>query len=32
MENFDAEIIRLPGTYEDTVTESSKLALKEWLV
>ncbi|MFC1785617.1 pyridoxal-phosphate dependent enzyme [Candidatus Neomarinimicrobiota bacterium] len=28
MENFDAEIIRLPGTYEDTVTESSKYALK----
>lgn len=28
MESFDAEIIRLPGTYEDTVTESSKLALK----
>lgn len=28
MEKFDAEIIRLPGTYEDTVTESSKLALK----
>jgi threonine synthase len=28
MENFDAEIIRLPGTYEDAVTESSKYALK----
>lgn len=28
MENFDAEIMRLPGTYEDTVIESSKLALK----
>jgi threonine synthase len=28
MENFNAEIIRLPGTYEDTVTESSKLAKK----
>ena len=28
MESFDAKIIRLPGTYEDTVTESSKLALK----
>jgi threonine synthase len=27
MEAFDAEIIRLPGTYEDTVTESSKMAL-----
>ena len=26
MEKFEAEIIRLPGTYEDTVTESSKLA------
>jgi threonine synthase len=31
MENFDAEIIRLPGTYEDTVTQSSKIALsKNW--
>ncbi len=31
MENFGAEIIRLPGTYEDTVNESSKIALKnEW--
>ncbi len=31
MQNFNAEIIRLPGTYEDTVIESSKLALKnEW--
>lgn len=31
METFDAEIIRLAGTYEDAVTESSKLALKnEW--
>jgi len=31
MEKFDAEIIRLPGTYEDTVTESSLLALaNEW--
>jgi len=28
MEKFNAGIIRLPGTYEDTVTESSKLALK----
>jgi len=28
MQNFDAEIIRLPGSYEDTVTESSKLAVK----
>ena len=27
MENFKAEIIRLPGSYEDTVTESSKIAL-----
>lgn len=27
MENFDTEIIRLPGTYEDAVTESSKYAL-----
>lgn len=26
MQKFDAEIIRLPGTYEDTVAESSKLA------
>ena len=26
MENFNAEIIRLPGSYEDTVTESSRLA------
>ncbi len=31
MENFDAEIIRLPGSYEDTVTESSKMALEtDW--
>jgi threonine synthase len=31
MEKFDAEIIRLPGTYEDTVTASSKLAMEnEW--
>ncbi len=31
MESFEAEIIRLPGTYEDTVTESSKLATdNEW--
>ena len=31
MEKFDAEIIRLPGTYEDTVSASSKLALEnEW--
>ncbi|WP_346863348.1 pyridoxal-phosphate dependent enzyme [uncultured Draconibacterium sp.] len=31
MENFDAEIIRLPGSYEDTVTESSKMALNmDW--
>jgi threonine synthase len=29
MEIFDAEIIRLPGTYEDTVIESSKLASKK---
>ncbi len=28
MEIFDAEIIRLPGTYEHTVTQSSELALK----
>lgn len=28
MERFDAEILRLPGTYEDTVNESSKLAKK----
>ena len=28
MEVFDAEIIRLTGTYEDTVTQSSELALK----
>lgn len=26
MENFNAEIIRLPGSYEDTVTASSRLA------
>jgi threonine synthase len=31
MQNFDAEIIRLPGSYEDTVRESSKLAAQnEW--
>jgi threonine synthase len=31
MENFDAEIIRLPGSYEDTVTESSKMAFEmDW--
>jgi len=31
MERFDAEIIRLPGSYEDTVVESSRLALEnEW--
>ena len=31
MENFNAEIIRLPGSYEDTVTESSRLAAEnEW--
>lgn len=31
MESFNAEIIRLPGTYEDTVTESSRIALeKRW--
>lgn len=31
MEIFNAEINRLPGTYEDTVRQSSKLALKnEW--
>jgi len=28
MEVFQAQIIRLPGTYEDTVTESSRLATK----
>ncbi len=26
MESFDAEIIRLPGSYEDAVTESSQIA------
>jgi len=26
MSNLEAEIVRLPGTYEDTVTESSKMA------
>lgn len=31
MQNFDAEIIRLSGSYEDTVIQSSKLATKnEW--
>lgn len=31
MERFEAEIIRLPGTYEDTVSESSRIALQnEW--
>ncbi|MCW3807643.1 pyridoxal-phosphate dependent enzyme [Plebeiibacterium marinum] len=31
MERFDAEIIRLPGTYEDAVSESSRLALvNDW--
>jgi threonine synthase len=31
MEKFNAEIIRLPGTYEDTVTESSNYARKnQW--
>lgn len=31
MEAFDAKIIRLPGSYEDTVLESSRLALEnEW--
>ncbi len=31
MEVFEAEIIRLPGTYEDTVSESSRLAQQnEW--
>jgi threonine synthase len=31
MQDFDAEIMRLPGTYEDTVTESSNLAvLNNW--
>lgn len=31
MEAFDAEIIRLPGSYEDTVRESSRLALEnQW--
>lgn len=29
MEQFDAEIVRLPGSYEETVSESSKLAVKE---
>jgi threonine synthase len=28
MEHFDAEIIRLPGSYEDTVVESSRLAIQ----
>jgi threonine synthase len=31
MENFNAQIIRLPGSYETTVKESSKLAAKrDW--
>lgn len=31
MERFEAEIIRLPGTYEDTVTASSELAIQnDW--
>jgi len=31
MENYNAQIIRLPGSYEDTVIESSRLALEnEW--
>lgn len=31
MQNFNAEIIRTSGTYEDTVTESSRIALEnEW--
>ena len=31
MEKFDAEIIRLPGSYEDTVSKSSEYALNnEW--
>ncbi len=31
MENLNAEIIRLPGSYEDTVSESTQLASKnEW--
>lgn len=31
MQKFDAEIHRLPGTYEDTVSESSRLAeINEW--
>ena len=31
MQNFNAQIIRLPGTYEDTVMESSKIANEnEW--
>lgn len=31
MEQFSAEIIRLPGTYEDTVKQSSKLASRyDW--
>ncbi len=29
MENFHAAIIRLPGSYEDTVSESSRMALTE---
>ena len=31
MQKFDAEIIRFPGSYEDAVSESSKLALEnDW--
>ncbi|MCY1721375.1 pyridoxal-phosphate dependent enzyme [Prolixibacteraceae bacterium Z1-6] len=31
MENFNAQILRLPGLYEDTVAESSRLAAEnEW--
>ncbi len=31
MQNFEAEIIRLPGSYEDTVRESSRIAAeKRW--
>lgn len=31
MQNFNAQIIRLPGSYEDTVMESSKIALEnDW--
>jgi threonine synthase len=31
MEKFNAQIVRLPGSYEDTVTESTKIAAEnEW--